>query len=129
MVKLKNILIKSMGIKVVAKNHLQPRKTMFLPQIILKIKKLKSSKSFIRFNISFACHLHVICIRSYFIYMYSYAIRMSVVSTRMSPVCHSYVIVCHPYVTGMYSYVSRMYSSVIRMSLVCGFTMNHKETV
>ena len=36
-VELRNILIKSMGIEVVAKNHLQPPKTMFLPQIILKI--------------------------------------------------------------------------------------------
>ena len=36
-VKLNNILIKSMGIGVVAKNHLQLPKAMFLPQIILKI--------------------------------------------------------------------------------------------
>ena len=34
---LRNILIKSMGIGLVTKNHLQPPKTMFLPQIILKI--------------------------------------------------------------------------------------------
>ena len=32
-----NIQIKSMRIEVVAKNHLQPFKTMFLPQITLKI--------------------------------------------------------------------------------------------
>ena len=102
-----------MGIEVVAKNHLEPPKTMFLPQIILRFK---GPKSFIRFNISFACHLHVICISSYFIYMYSYAIRMSVVCARMSSVSHSHVLVCHPYVTRMYWYV-------IRMSLVCGFTM------
>ena len=31
-----NVLI-SMEIEVVAKNHFQPAKTMFLPQIILKI--------------------------------------------------------------------------------------------
>ena len=36
---------------------------------------------------SFACHLHVICMRSYFLYMYSLVIRMSVVCTRMSLVC------------------------------------------
>ena len=34
--KLRNILIKSMEIVVVAKNHLQPPKTIVLPQIILK---------------------------------------------------------------------------------------------
>ena len=33
----RNILIKSMGIEVIAKNHLQPPKAMFLPEIILKI--------------------------------------------------------------------------------------------
>ena len=36
-IELRNILIKSMGIELVARNHLQPPKTMFLPQIILKI--------------------------------------------------------------------------------------------
>ena len=36
-VELRNILIKSMRIEVVAKNHLQPPKTKFLPQIILEI--------------------------------------------------------------------------------------------
>ena len=36
-VELRNILIKCKGIKVVAKNHLQSPKTIFLPQIILKI--------------------------------------------------------------------------------------------
>ena len=110
-VELRKILIKSMGIEAVVKNHLQPPETMFLPQIILNIT-IKSSKSLIQFNISFACHLYVICMGSYFIYMYSYAIGMSVVCTPMSSVCHSYVLVCHPYVTCMHSYV-------IRMSLVC----------
>ena len=61
---------------------------------------------------SFACHLHVICMRSYFIYIYSYVIHMSLVCTRMLSVCHSYVLEYHPYVTRTYSYV-------IRMSLVC----------
>ena len=37
LVEIRNILIKSMGIEVVAKNHLQPPETMFLPQIISKI--------------------------------------------------------------------------------------------
>ena len=32
-----NIGMKSVGIEVVAKNHLQPHKTMFLPQLVLKI--------------------------------------------------------------------------------------------
>ena len=93
---------------------------------------------------SFGCHLHVVCMRSYFIYMYSYVIRMSVVCPLMSSVCHSYVLVCHPCVTHIYSYVTpmslectrmssvyhsyvlvrhpyvtRVYSYVIRMSLVC----------
>ena len=36
-VQLRNILIKRMGIEVVTKNHLEPPKTMFLSQIILKI--------------------------------------------------------------------------------------------
>ena len=61
---------------------------------------------------SFACHLHVTCMRLYFTYMYACPIRMSVVCTRMSSVCHSYVLVCHPFVTPMYSYV-------IVTSLVC----------
>ena len=33
---LRNILIKSMRIEVVAKNHLQPPKTKFLPKTVLK---------------------------------------------------------------------------------------------
>ena len=79
---------------------------------------------------SITCHLDVICMRSYFIYMYSYAIPMSVVCTRVSSVCHSYVLISNLYVTLMYShvicmslvchpYVTRMYSYVIRMSLIC----------
>ena len=82
---------------------------------------------------SFGCHSHTICMRSYFIYLYSYAIRMSVVCNRIPSACHLYVLVCHPYVTRVYSYVicmspvllichphlTRMYSYVIRISLVC----------
>ena len=68
---------------------------------------------------SFACHLHVNCMRSCFIYKHSYIIRMSVVCTRISSVCYSCVIGCHPYFTRMYLYVIRMYSYVIRMSLAC----------
>ena len=37
-VELRNILIKSVGDKLVAKNHLQPPKTMFLPQTVLKTR-------------------------------------------------------------------------------------------
>ena len=69
--------------------------------------------------ISFVCHSHVICVRSYFIYMYSYVIRRSLVCARMSSVCHSYVLVCHPYVIRMYRYLTRMYSYLIHMSVVC----------
>ena len=68
---------------------------------------------------SFACHLHVVCMPSYFFYMYSYVIRMSVVCPLMSSVCHSYVLVCHPCVTHMYSYVTRMSLVCTRMSSVC----------
>ena len=96
------------------------------------------------FLMSFACHLHAICIRSYFIYMYSYVIRMSLICARMSsvfthmcPYVISMSLVYHPYATRVYSFiirisvvcqsyvivchpnVSRMYSYVIRMSLVC----------
>ena len=53
---------------------------------------------------SFACHLHFICIYSYFFYMFSYVIRISVVRTRMSCVCHSYVLVYHSYVTRLWFY-------------------------
>ena len=77
-----------MGIGVVAKNHLQPPKTMFLPQMILKIKS-KSSILFIRFNIyyvirmSFACHFYALLF-------------------------YLYVLVCHLYVTRMYWFIIRM---------------------
>ena len=90
-----------MAIEVVAKNHLQPPKTMILPQIIW----LKSSRSFILFNISFACHLYALIFYLYVLVchscvsrVYSYLIHMSLVCTCMSSVCHSYVLVCHPYV-------------------------------
>ena len=65
LVELRNILMKSMEIGVVAKNRLQPPKTMFLPQINLKLQS-KSSKSLIRFNIyyviriPFPCHLYAL---------------------------------------------------------------------
>ena len=103
-----------------AKNHhLQPPKTTFLPQIILKIKiqKLQILYTILK------CHLYVTC-------MYSCVIRMSVGATCMSSVCHSYVLVCHPYVTRMssvcHSYVVLPWTVVVNgvMSLVCSFTMN-----
>ena len=88
----------------------------------------------------FTFHLHIICMRSYFIHMYFYVIRMSLVCTfmsfefhsyllvchpyatlytPMSSVCHSYVLVCHPYVTSIYSHVIRMSLVCTRMSSVC----------
>ena len=124
-----------MGIGVVAKNHLQPPKTMFLPENYnLKAPELLYGLIFI---MPFAYHSHVICMHQFFIYMYSYAIRMSLVChsyvtcmyscvirmslvcTRMLSVCYSYVLICHPYFTRMYSYV-------IRMSLVTYEPMNHE---
>ena len=71
------------------------------------------------FLMTLSCHLHGICICSYFIYMYSYFIRMSVVCTRMSSVCHSYVLVCQTYATRMYLYVICMSLVCTRMSSVC----------
>ena len=104
-----------MGIEVVAKNYLQPSKTMFLSQF-WKLRS-KISKSFKRFDIShvtrmsFACYLfalifflYVLIFHSYVSRMYSYAIRTSLVRTRMASVCHSYVLVSHPYVTRMWFY-------------------------
>ena len=106
-----------MGIEVVAKNYLQPSKTMFLSQF-WKLRS-KISKSFKRFDIShvirmsFACYLFALIFFLYVLIFHSYVSRMySYASVR-----HSYVLVWHPYVTRMYSYL-------IRMSLVCGFTMN-----
>ena len=119
--------------EVVAKNHLQPPETMFLPQTILKIYELKAPNPFcgLIFHshvicVSFLCaHILSICIpmpfvyksyvlirHLYFTHMQSYVIRMSLVSARISSVCHLYVLVCHLCVTCMYSYF-------IRMSLVC----------
>ena len=60
-----------MEIGVIAKIHLQPPKTMFLPQIMLK----KTSNPLYD--------------------LYSCAIRMSVVCTRLPFVCHSHVLVCN----------------------------------
>ena len=97
-----------MEIEVVAKNHLKsPKKNVFTTNNFENYD-LKAPNPLYGLTVlmSFPCHLYVICMRSYFIYMYS-----------MSSVCHSYVPVCHPYVTRMYSYA-------IRMSLVCDFTMN-----
>ena len=118
-----NILIESMGIEVVTKNHLQAPRTMFLLQINLKITIWKLQ---IFYTVYLLRHSHVICMRSYFIYMYPYAIRMSLVCTHMSSVCHSYVLVghshvlvCHPYVLWMYSYIILMSLARTCMSSVC----------
>ena len=103
---------------------------MLLPQIRSKnydFWKLrsKSSKSFIRFKISYVIHMPFAC-HLYVTRMYSHAFCISLVCTHMPSVCHSYVFVCHSYVTRMQPYVirmslvyTRMLSYVIRMSLVC----------
>ena len=133
-------------------NHSQPRKAMFLPQMILKttIEKLQRLYT-VQFYL--ACYSYVtlmtfVCTRMSFV-CHSYVIRISLVCTSMSYVCHSHVHVCNSYVTPIdlyvirmllvctcmsfichsyvlvyHSYVTRMYSYVIRMSLVCGFTLN-----
>ena len=64
-------------------NHSQPRKAMFLPQMILKttIEKLQRLYSLVLSCMLFICHSYDIC-------MYAYVIRMS--------------LVCHPYITCMY---------------------------
>ena len=141
-VELRNILIKSMGIEVVARNHLQPPKTMFLPQIILKITIYKLQILYTVWY--FLCHSHVICMpfvcahilsictcmtfvcQSYVLVchlyvtrMYSYVRRMSLVCSCMSSICKSNVLVCQPYVTCMYSYVIPMSLVCTRMSFVC----------
>ena len=133
-------------------NHSQPRKAMFLPQMILKttIEKLQRLYT-VQFYL--ACYSYVtlmtfVCTRMSFV-CHSYVIRISLVCTSVSYVCHSHVHVCNSYVTPIdlyvirmllvctcmsfichsyvlvyHSYVTRMYSYVIRMSLVCGFTLN-----
>ena len=121
-----------MEIEVVAKNRLQPPKTMFLPQF-WKVRS-KGCKFFIRFNISYIIRMSFSCyLYALIFYLYVLVCRMSVVCTRMSSVCHLYLPACHPYVTRMCSYVIRMSlvcirmssmwhsmsSYVIRMSLVC----------
>ena len=101
----------------------------------------KSSKFFIKFNISHAvrmlsicqlsvlvCHLYFTRLCSY-IYvfvchlyvtrMYWYVISMSLVCTRMPSVFYSYILVCHPHITCMYSYVIRVSLVCSRMSYVC----------
>ena len=123
-----------MGIEAVVKNHLEPPKAIFLPQKFGNLRP-KTSKSFIRFSISyvilmpFAWYLyvlifclHVLVCHSFVSRMYSYVIRMSLIYTRMSSACHSYVLVCHPCVTYIYLYV-------IRLSLVCCFTMNRLKII
>ena len=105
-------------------NHSQPRKAMFLLQMILKttIQKLQMLYSLILLYMSFVCHSHVI-------HVYLYVTRMSSVChspchpyvTRMSSVCHLHVLLCHPYITRMYSYVTRMSLVCSRMSSVCLF--------
>ena len=101
---------------------------IFGKRIIKKFKKINF--------VFFSNHISSVC-HSYVIRMSLVCTRMSFVCTSMSSVCYSYVLVCHPYVTRMSSvchsyvfvchpYVTRMYLYVIRMSLVCGFTMNHK---
>ena len=137
-----------MGIRVVAKNHLQSLKTMFLPKITLKITIWKLQ---ILYTVQyFLFHSHVICMsivctpKSH-VYnlcdtrVYAHLMHMSLVwaltlsiCTRMSSGCHSYVIVCHLYVTLCarilfvchsyvlhMSYLTHMYLYVICMSLLC----------
>ena len=94
-----------MEMEVVAKNHLKsPKKNVFTPNNFENYD-LKAPNPLYGLTVlmSFPCHLYVICMRSYFMYictqchpyvtrMYLYVIRMSLVCTRMSSVCHSYVI-------------------------------------
>ena len=79
---------------------------MFLPQKNFENYDLKAPNPLygLIFFLSFSCHLHAICMRSYFIYMYwyviriySYVIRMSLVCIRMSLVCTRMSSVCHSY--------------------------------
>ena len=101
-----------MGIGLVAKNHLQPLKTMLFATNNFENSSLKAPNPLygLIFIMSFACHSHVICMRSCFIYMYSYAIRMSLVCTRM----YSYVIlmplVCTRVSSVRHSYVLQSWS-------------------
>ena len=95
-----------MGIDVVAKNHLQPPKTMFLPQKVSENYDQKTPNSLygLIFLMTYAFHLYGLIF-----YMYSYVICMSVVFTRMSSVCHLYALVCHSYVLVCHLYVTRMW--------------------
>ena len=92
----------------VAKNHLQPPKTIFLPQIILKFMILK---------IQILCTVYAICMlfvcQSYVLVCHTYIICMSLVCTCISRVCHSYVLVFYLYVLVYHSHVSLMYLYVI----------------
>ena len=117
-------------------NHSQPRKSLFLPQMILKttICKLQILYSLILFYMSLVCHLYVIHKYSYVtcvslvyhrmsLVCHPYVIRMSLVChpyvIRMSLVCHSYLLVYHPCVTLMYLYVTCMSHVCTCMSFVC----------
>ena len=113
-----------MGIEVVAKNHLQPPKTMFLPQINLKI--LIQKFHILHTVQHFLCHPDVI--RMSFV-----CARILSIYARMPFLCHSYVFVCHLYVIRMYLYVmvrhsyvlvcyphvTRIYSYVMCISFIC----------
>ena len=122
-----------MGTGLVAKNHLQPPKAIFLPQIILKFTVLKLQILFVRFKISYlirisfvsqsyvcAYHVYVTRMYSYFVYKYSYAIRMSLLCAFMSSVCHSHVLVCN----GMSLVCSRMSLVYTLMPLVCTLVLS-----
>ena len=99
-----------MGIKVVAKNHSRPPKTMLLLQIILKITIYKLQILYMVHY--FLCHSHVICISFVCAHILS-------ICTRISFVCQSHVLVCHPYVTRIYLFVIRMPLVCTRMSSLC----------
>ena len=70
---------------------------------------------------------YVFLMYSYVTSLYSYVIVMSLVCTRMSCECTPMPIVCHLHVLVCHTYVTRIYSYVMSMSLVFGFTMNHKN--
>ena len=70
-----------MGIRVVAKSHLQPPKNNVFDTNNFENYNLKATDPLysLIFIMLFACHLHVICMHLCFIYMYLYAICMSLV--------------------------------------------------
>ena len=97
-----------MGIELVAKNHLQPPKTIFLSHFsrmylyVIRMSLVCSRMSSVCHLYVLVCHPYVTRMHPYVIRMYLYVIRMSLVCTRISPVCRSYVLVRHPYVTRMW---------------------------